>query len=182
MTLNIDYSNNSTVNVTIFHSGSILIATLMNSLSRKGTRASTPQAEVALLALRQSYRWRALICNTNNRPHLAIKTHEQCTGELNFRFSKAFTCAEYLSACFLVKFLLVGCLVEIQITTEYLIRSFTRNYHLYSQRLDLARHQKHRCASPNSCNIICFNMIYDLFKCIYAFLNSGKNDSIFRKS
>lgn len=40
---------------TIFHSGSIDMATLMNSLSRNGTRASTPQAEVALLALKQSY-------------------------------------------------------------------------------------------------------------------------------
>lgn len=30
------------------------MAVLMNSLSKKGTRASTPQAEVDLLALRQS--------------------------------------------------------------------------------------------------------------------------------
>lgn len=47
---------------TIFHSGSMLIATFINSLSRKGTRASTPHAEVDLLALKQSYWWRALIC------------------------------------------------------------------------------------------------------------------------
>lgn len=40
--------------LTIFHSGSMLIATLMNSLSKKGTRASTPHAEVDLLALKQS--------------------------------------------------------------------------------------------------------------------------------
>jgi hypothetical protein len=31
------------------------MAALMNSLSRNGTRASRPQADVALLALRQSY-------------------------------------------------------------------------------------------------------------------------------
>ena len=39
---------------TIFHSGSILMATLINSLSKNGTRASTPHAAVDLLALRQS--------------------------------------------------------------------------------------------------------------------------------
>jgi len=46
----------------LFHSGSIAIATLMNSLSKKGTRASKPQADVDLFALRQSYWWSALIC------------------------------------------------------------------------------------------------------------------------
>ncbi|MFS7978595.1 hypothetical protein Hanom_Chr10g00917291 [Helianthus anomalus] len=34
--------------LTIFISGSILITTLMNSLSRNGTRASTPQVDVDL--------------------------------------------------------------------------------------------------------------------------------------
>jgi hypothetical protein len=46
---------------TIFHSGSMSIATLMKLLSRNGTRASTPQAEVALFALKQSYKCRAFI-------------------------------------------------------------------------------------------------------------------------
>jgi hypothetical protein len=41
--------------VTILDSGSRDIAVLMKSLSRKGTRASSPKAEVDLLALRQSY-------------------------------------------------------------------------------------------------------------------------------
>uniref|UniRef100_A0A2P2NA29 Uncharacterized protein n=1 Tax=Rhizophora mucronata TaxID=61149 RepID=A0A2P2NA29_RHIMU len=38
-----------------FHSGSMSMATLINSLSKKGTRASSPQADVALLARKQSY-------------------------------------------------------------------------------------------------------------------------------
>uniref|UniRef100_A0A0A9E890 AsnS3 n=1 Tax=Arundo donax TaxID=35708 RepID=A0A0A9E890_ARUDO len=39
----------------IFASGFMPMATLMNSLSRNGTRTSSPHAEVALLARRQSY-------------------------------------------------------------------------------------------------------------------------------
>ena len=46
---------------TILHSGSKSIATLMKFLSRNGTRASRPQAEVDLFALKQSYKWRAFI-------------------------------------------------------------------------------------------------------------------------
>lgn len=38
------------------------MATLIKFLSKKGTRASKPHAEVALLALRQSYKCRAFIC------------------------------------------------------------------------------------------------------------------------
>lgn len=56
------YMNTSFFLNTIFHSGSTVIAILMNSLSKKGTRASRPHADVALLARRQSYWWRAFIC------------------------------------------------------------------------------------------------------------------------
>jgi len=47
---------------TILFSGSIFIATLINSLSKNGTLASRPQAKVDLLALWQSYWCSALIC------------------------------------------------------------------------------------------------------------------------
>jgi hypothetical protein len=45
----------------IFSAGSMDMATSMNSLSRNGTRASRPHADVDLLALWQSYRCSALI-------------------------------------------------------------------------------------------------------------------------
>lgn len=60
-------------NCTIFSAGSIDMARLMKSLSRKGTRASTPHADVDLLALRQSYRWSAFICTKE-----ASTRHHKC--------------------------------------------------------------------------------------------------------
>lgn len=42
--------------LTIFHSGSMAIATFRKSLSKNGTRASKPHADVDLLALKQSYK------------------------------------------------------------------------------------------------------------------------------
>lgn len=89
---------------TIFHSGSILIATSMNSLSKKGTRASRPQAEVDLFALKQSYKWRALIWS---KIQLAIR---HTTSLKSNTHSKRL---QYLSTCFLMKLLLVRSLVKI---------------------------------------------------------------------
>ena len=60
---------------TILFSGSMFIATLMNSLSKNGTRASKPQANVDLFARKQSYLWSALIC-----------IEEKANYPLNFHF------------------------------------------------------------------------------------------------
>ncbi len=58
---------------TIFSAGSMAMATFMKSWSRNGTRASKPQADVDLLALKQSYMYRALICCQTGQSRVAIK-------------------------------------------------------------------------------------------------------------
>lgn len=76
----------------------------------------------------------------------------------------------YLSASFAVKLFLVGCLVEVQVSTKNLIGSLTRDHHLNPQRLNLTGHKKHRGASSNGRNIISFNVVNNILYCINTVL------------
>ena len=133
---------------TIFHSGSMPMATSMNSLSRNGTRTSRPQAEVALLARRQSYWCRAFTCrfSRQGRRMPAMRSDGRSAA---CRRTRA-----YLVAGLLVELLLVGREVEVEVAAQELVGALPREHHLDAQRLDLARHQEHGRAGPDRRHVV----------------------------
>lgn len=147
--------------LTIFHSGSMLIATSMNSLSRNGTLASSPHADVALFALKQSYWCRAFIC----KPIVSGKKNRTVNPK-----GKQFMNYEHLMTCFSMEFFLVRCLVKVEISSKNLIRTFTREDHFDSQSFDLASHEKHWSACSDCSNIISLNVMNHILNCINTVL------------
>jgi hypothetical protein len=139
---------------TIFHSGSMPIATSMNSLSRNGTRTSRPQAEVALLARRQSYWCRAFTCRFSRQDRMPSDRDRMVGGA---RLTDA-----YLAAGLLVELLLVGREVEVEVAAQELVGALPREHHLDAQRLDLARHQEHGRAGPDRRHVVGLVVIYHL--------------------
>lgn len=145
----------------------MLIATLMNSLSRKGTRTSTPHADVALFARKQSYWCNALTYNsTCKHPIEHIKTIKTLKKK-----TKLQQYTKYLATSFLMEFFLVRCLVEVQIPTKEFVRAFPRNDHFYPEGFYLSWHKKHRRASSNCRYIIGFYMVYHILYCINTILS-----------
>ena len=124
------------------------MATSMNSLSRNGTRTSRPQAEVALLARRQSYWCRALTCRSSRQGRTRTPCDRTAGG------APADATRAYLAAGLLVELLLVGREVEVEVAAQELVGALPREHHLDAQRLDLARHQKHGRAGPDRRHVV----------------------------
>jgi hypothetical protein len=116
---------------TIFSAGSIDMARFTNSLSRNGTRASKPQADVDLFALKQSYRCSAFNCpynrNSLHQGFVARKSkvstafHKVIDSHMKYRCFHLQRHSTNLPTCFFVKLLLVGGFVEVEVTPKYLV-------------------------------------------------------------
>ena len=141
----------------------MLIAVLMNSLSKNGTRASRPHAEVALLALRQSYWWRALICKGIA---LIFSQKRALVGVLPRGAGEWWGGRErekiHLAACFAVEFLLVGGLVKVEVSAKDLVGAFAGDYHLDPQGLDLPGHEEHGRAGPDCRHVVGLDVVDDV--------------------
>lgn len=72
----------------------------------------------------------------------------------------------------LVEVLGVGSGVEVEVTTENLVGTFTTQHHLDSHSFDLSRQEVHGGRSSNSGDIIGFEVVNDLWNGIESFLDS----------
>ncbi|MNZ96571.1 hypothetical protein D3C78_1157700 [compost metagenome] len=71
---------------------------------------------------------------------------------------------------FVVELTGIRCLMEVQVTAEHFVRTFTRQHHLDAHRLDFARHQVHRGRGANGGNVIGFDVINHVANGVQTFL------------
>ena len=77
----------------------------------------------------------------------------------------------YLPACFAVKFLLVGGLVEVEISAEDLVGAFAGDDHLDPQRFDLAGHEEHGRAGPDRRHVVGLDVVDDVLDRVNSVLH-----------
>ena len=71
----------------------------------------------------------------------------------------------------MLKLLLVGSFVEVEVATKDLVRALSRQHHLHTQSLDFACHEEHGRAGSDGGHVVSLHMVDHLRQSVQSFLD-----------